>query len=43
MPCHCDRQVRRFVKKVEEVALGVAVIDGVTPDTQFIKVRLRLR
>ncbi|EFJ41797.1 hypothetical protein VOLCADRAFT_98179 [Volvox carteri f. nagariensis] len=30
--------VRRFVKKVEERALGTKVIEGVTPDVQFIKV-----
>ncbi|KAG2491550.1 hypothetical protein HYH03_010121 [Edaphochlamys debaryana] len=29
--------VRRFIKKVEERALGTKVLDGVTPDTQFIK------
>ncbi len=31
--------VRRFVKKLEEKALGVEVLDGVTPDVQFVKVR----
>lgn len=30
--------VRRFIKRVEERALGTKVIEGVTPDTQFIKV-----
>lgn len=30
--------VRRFVKKVEEQALGKEVITGVTPDVQFVKV-----
>ncbi|GIL65303.1 hypothetical protein Vafri_19095 [Volvox africanus] len=30
--------VRRFVKKVEERALGTKVLEGVTPDVQFIKV-----
>jgi len=30
--------VRRFIKKVEEKALGQKVIDGVSPDTQFVKV-----
>ncbi|KXZ46551.1 hypothetical protein GPECTOR_42g758 [Gonium pectorale] len=29
--------VRRFVKKVEERALGQKVLEGVTPDVQFIK------
>ncbi|KAL6746659.1 chloroplast SRP54 subunit of signal recognition particle [Haematococcus lacustris] len=30
--------VRRFVKKVEERALGTEVISGVNPDVQFVKV-----
>ncbi|GLI66763.1 hypothetical protein VaNZ11_010730 [Volvox africanus] len=30
--------VRRFVKKVEDRALGTKVLEGVTPDVQFIKV-----
>ncbi|GFR45739.1 hypothetical protein Agub_g7155 [Astrephomene gubernaculifera] len=30
--------VRRFVKRVEERALGTKVIQGVTPDVQFVKV-----
>ncbi|GLC37601.1 hypothetical protein PLESTB_001669100 [Pleodorina starrii] len=30
--------VRRFIKKVEERALGTKVLEGVTPDVQFIKV-----
>lgn len=30
--------VRRFIKKVEERALGTKVLEGVTPDTQFVKV-----
>ena len=30
--------VRRFVKKIEEKALGVEVLDGVSPDVQFVKV-----
>ncbi|KAG2433584.1 hypothetical protein HYH02_012516 [Chlamydomonas schloesseri] len=29
--------VRRFIKKVEERALGTKVLEGVTPDVQFIK------
>jgi hypothetical protein len=31
--------VRRFVKRIEERALGVEVLDGVSPDVQFVKVR----
>lgn len=30
--------VRRFVKKVEEAALGQSVVKGVTPDQQLVKV-----
>lgn len=30
--------VRRFIKKVEETALGLEVLDGVTPQVQFVKV-----
>ncbi len=35
--------VRRFVKRIEERALGVEVLDGVSPDVQFVKVRRRRR
>jgi hypothetical protein len=31
--------VRRFVKKVEEAALGERVIKGVAPDQKLVKVR----
>ena len=31
--------VRRFVKKVEEAALGERVVKGLSPDQKLVKVR----
>lgn len=30
--------VRKFVKQVQETALGIKVVKGVTPDQQLVKV-----